>query len=860
MFFVRHGHIKIAMFILSTISVSIMSVYARTANAETTSSNDSGDLHFNPAFLSTSATETIDLTRFEHGASALPGTYVVDIYVNDENVSKQEVNFKEYPDKSVRPCLTKDILKEINFNEDNLSSSFNKILNSNQECLSLETLIPDSKATFDSGEQRLDISIPQAMMVHNARGYANPALWDKGIPAFLLGYTSNAYTSRSRGKSTNSAWSGIKAGMNVGAWYFRHDGSYDWREESGGHYQSTDAYVQRDIPAIKGRVLMGTSNTRGNLFDTLPFKGVELINEDRMLPQSRRGYAPEIRGIARTNAQIVVSQNDRVIYKTTVPPGAFYINDLYPSGYGGDLDVRINEADGSVQTFRVLNGAASELLRPGSQHYDVVVGRLNNTHISSNPVLNEAIYQRGITNSITGYGGIQLGGAEYYALMLGMSAGTNAGAISADVTQARVHLASSEEQANRSDAISGQRFKVNYSKSLPETGSALNLSVYRYTRSGFYDFQSAMSAIDERSHDHSVQSSHNLRNRVSTGLSQDLYEGWGQIYLTGYVQDYWDKGSHADIQYQMGYGNNWHRLSYGLSAGRVRDTFGKTETTWQLTLSMPLGAPGSNNTPFMNANMNHSSNGKAGQQMGVSGTTGDEHEYNYGMSAMHYNQGAGSSAAINGGWRSSYSSLNSTYGHGKNYDNASVGASGTVIAWRGGVVASPYTGDNFAVVEAKGAHGAKVGNYSGVHIDPWGHAAVPYLSPYEMNEISIDPKGLGYDVELDNTTIRVAPFDGAVSKIVYKTEQGIPLLIQATRENGDVVPFGADIFDSKGKYIGSAGQMGQVFAHVQQKKGRLQVRWGQTATEQCQIDYQLSDASSDDVDSTHIFRAESVCR
>ncbi len=43
-----------------------------------------------------------------------------------------------------------------------------------------------------------------------------------------------------------------------------------------------------------------------------------------------------------------------------------------------------------------------------------------------------------------------------------------------------------------------------------------------------------------------------------------------------------------------------------------------------------------------------------------------------------------------------------------------------MIAWPQGVVMTPYTGDTFAVVEAKGATGAKVGGYSGVRIESMG--------------------------------------------------------------------------------------------------------------------------------------------
>lgn len=96
---------------------------------------------------------------------------------------------------------------------------------------------------------------------------------------------------------------------------------------------------------------MGETSTKGQLFDTVPFKGAELVNDGRMLLQSQRGYAPDIRGIARANACVTVRQNGRIIYEITVSPGAFAIDDLYPTEYAGNLDVTVTEADGSSQNF-----------------------------------------------------------------------------------------------------------------------------------------------------------------------------------------------------------------------------------------------------------------------------------------------------------------------------------------------------------------------------------------------------------------------------------------------------------------------------------------------------------------------------
>ncbi len=182
-----------------------------------------------------------------------------------------------------------------------------------------------------------------------------------------------------------------------------------------------------------------------------------------------------------------------------------------------------------------------------------------------------------------------------------------------------------------------------------------------------------------------------------------------------------------------------------------------------------------------------------------------------------------------------------------------------MIAWQNGIVATPYTGDTFAVVEAKGAKGAKVGGYSGIRIDPWGHAAVPYLNPYEMNEITIDPKGLPYDVELENTTDKVAPYSGAVSRIVFRTSRGTPLLIMAKQASGEVVPFGAEVSDGAGTVVGSVGQSGQIYARVEKNRGRLTVKWGERTGQQCLVDYRLP-AGKTDRPSSDMVRLSAQCR
>lgn len=849
-------HFLLTIAILSSLINTVMPVMAveispvSSASKEQIPSDES--VSFDPMFLNTAGQGNIDLSRFAKSGAVLPGNWPTDVYVNGEQMAHGEVQFSEQADNSVLPCLPVAMLKKINFNYDLLSSSITEAMKNENSCHILNKLIPQARQKYDPGTQRLDISIPQAMLQNKARGSVSPSMWDKGVAALLLGYNTNYYTMRSNGQGTDSAYAGINAGLNVSGWYIRHDGSYNWQEKQGGEYQTLNNYVQRDIPSIEGRMRIGQTSTQGRLFDTLPYRGIELLSDDRMMPQSRRGYAPDIRGIARTNARVTVRQNDRVIYETTVPPGAFVIDDLYPTGYGGELDITVTEADGSTQRFQIPYASVAELLRPGTHHYDLVAGKLNDPSISINPRLYQATYQRGLTNILTGYVGVQGDGKDYYAIQGGVAVSTPVGAIAADITAAKTRLKTIENGSG-----DGQSYQLSYSKYLPDTNSNLTLAAYRFSTSGYYDYMTAMRVMDEERHNHSVTNVWRPKNKFNVTLSQGLVEGWGQIYLSGYSQTYWGHNN-TDLQYQMGYSNNWKNFSYSLSAGRVRNTDGHMETNWLLNLTIPFGYGGSTNAPMLTAAMNHDGSGRSGEQVGISGTAGDDSQFSYGVNTAHYNQGTGSSLNLNGGWRAPYSNMTVAYGTGRNYENASVGMSGTIIGWPWGVVATPYTGDTFAIVEAKDAKGAKVSGYTGVQIDRWGHAAVPYLNPYEMNEIVIDPKGLPEDVELENTSDRVAPYAGAVAKIVFKTKRGIPLLILATTEDSEPVTFGADVFDSDGNTVGSVGQAGQVYARVQKTKDTLRVKWGEGPDGYCKLNYLLPPLSAKG-EVKSLIRFDSVC-
>jgi outer membrane usher protein len=180
---------------------------------------------------------------------------------------------------------------------------------------------------------------------------------------------------------------------------------------------------------------LATLYTDGQVFNSYGLRGIQLATDDRMLPQSLQGYAPVVRGVAQTNAKVTVRQNGVLIYQTTVAPGPFEIKDLYPTGYGGSLDVTVTEADGRVSNFSVPYASVVQLLRPGITRFDIAIGQLRNLSIGHEPAVVQAAVQHGFSNLLTGYAGI-VGSQGYAAALVGTALDTRYGALAFDVTQA----------------------------------------------------------------------------------------------------------------------------------------------------------------------------------------------------------------------------------------------------------------------------------------------------------------------------------------------------------------------------------------------------------------------------------------
>lgn len=316
----------------------------------------------------------VDLQRFNQQAGQPPGAYPVSWQVNGVTLdARKTVTFRQNDRGQLTPCLKPEDLLQAGVNPAVLSQAPGATPRS---CPELNALLPGSTVNFDFAHQRLVMTIPQALMTHRARDNIPSALWDEGISAFQSNYRYSGASQRTReGSTERDNYLMLKSGVNVGAWRLRASNSLTANSDDKPQWATSGAWLERDLTRWQSELTLGDTFTSGDVFDAVQFQGISLASSDAMLPDSQKGFAPTIRGIARTNAQVTVRQNGYVLYQTYVTPGAFVIDDLYPTASSGNLEVAVKESDGEIRRFTQPYASVTSMQREGSLKYNLVAGR-----------------------------------------------------------------------------------------------------------------------------------------------------------------------------------------------------------------------------------------------------------------------------------------------------------------------------------------------------------------------------------------------------------------------------------------------------------------------------------------------------
>lgn len=803
--------------------------------------------YFNPLMLEIDnpQQEKTDLSAFEDGNNQAPGTYRVDIYINNQFLETREVTFVMQPVRDGKerllPCLSVGQLNAMGVKTD----LFPGLGDAGTQCASL-LAIPHSSAEFRFNTQQLLLSFPQAAIAMNPRDYIPETQWDDGISAVLLNYSLSGANNRAQGmggKDSNSQYVNLRPGVNAGPWRLRNYTTF--QRDTNGHdrWDTIYTWLSRDIRVLKSQLMLGDSTSPAEVFDSVPFRGTQLASDDDMIPDSLKGYAPAIRGIARTNAQVIIRQNGYVIYQSYVAPGAFEINDMYATGGSGDLYVTIKEADGSEQHLVVPFASLPVLQREGRLKYALTSGQYRSyDHRVKKTPFSQGTVIYGLPHGFTGYGGSQFS-SKYQSLATGVGKNLGElGATSLDVTQAWSKMPRQSKQA-------GQSWRIRYSKNIVQTGTDFAIAGYRYSTDGYYTLGEVMDSWHNGNNGSRFE---RRRNRTELSLSQNLWEQAGSLSLSLIAEDYWNS-NRTLRSIGASYNNSWNGISYGLNysyninsvqhngsagGGKVYDR----DQIVSFNVSIPLNRWLGNS--YVSWNVNSSRKGGTTNTMSLNGTTLKENNLSWSVQQGYSSQGTGNSGNLNADYRGTYAEVNGGYAYDKKSQRLNYGLQGGIVAHANGITFGQPQGETIALVEAPGASGVSISNQSGVKTDWRGYAIVPYVSPYHKNQVQIDTQTLPDNVELAKTTQNLVPTRGAVARASFTASVGMRAMMTLLLQDGNPVPFGAIVSDPEQKNIQPfiVGDDGQVYLTGLADKGILNVTWGNNTEQQCRVNYSLTPA------------------
>ncbi len=765
---------------------------------------------FNSSFLSIDGSNNVDLSQFSQADFTLPGSYLLDVQVNDLFYGLQSVDFvADGESAGGRPCLRPDLVAQFGL-KPSLVKDMPRFHGG--QCADLSA-VEGVTIRYMKGEGRLKITIPQAALEYTDAYYLPPERWSEGIDGAMLDYRVIANANRTLGngaQQNNSVQAYGTVGANWGAWRFR--GDYQAQTNAGRsayaerNFRFSQLYAYRALPSLQSTVSFGEIYVSSDIFDTLSMSGAAIRSDDRMLPPSMRGYAPLITGVARTSATVKVMQQGRVLYMTKVSPGAFALQNINTS-VQGTLDVIVEEEDGTTQRFQVTTASVPFLAREGQLRYKAAVGKprlFGGAGITPWFGFAEAAY--GLPFDVTVYGGL-IAASGYTSLALGLGRDFGSfGALSADVTHARATLWWNGQTRN------GNSYRVNYSKHFDALDADVRFAGYRFSDRNYTNFQ-------QFAGDPTAYGLANSKQRYSAMLSKRF--GDTSSYLSYDQTTYWSRPSDQRIGVTLTRAFSFSGLrsvSVSLSAFRTQGAAGNGNQ-FSVTATLPLGER-QTLTSSVTTGM---------------GSTSVNAGYIYddlqGRSYQLYGGTTDGRASGNASFRqrtSSYQLIAQAATVANAYVSASLEVDGSFVATRHGVAAhaNGNAGDTRLLVSTDGVPDVPLSG-SFTRSNRQGYAVLDSISPYNVYDATVNVEKLPLETQVTNPIQRMVLTDGAIGFVKFNAARGRNLFLTLTEPGGKDVPFGASVQDAdNGKELGIVGEQGAAYLTQVQPKSKIVVRAG----------------------------------
>ena len=788
-----------------------------------------GDIEFNTDVLDLTDRTNIDLSQFARSGFILPGTYSMVVQINTQAVAEHSVTF--YPPdndpKGSQACLSPVLVEQLGLKA---SEAAKLTWWKGGQCLDIQGL-PGMEVSADLATATLDISLPQAYLEYSAINWDPPSRWDEGVPGLLIDYNMTAQSSYRKNDGTRNNLSGNGTlGGNAGAWRLRADwqGRLDKDRDGGARGQTLEwsrYYAYRAVAALQARLVVGEDYLYSDLFDSFRFTGAALKSDESQLPPNLRGYAPEVVGVAKTNAKVIVSQQGRVLYETLVAAGPFRIQDL-SEAVSGTLDVRVEEQDGSVHKFQINTAGVPYLTRPGQVRYKLAMGRPSNLQYDADGnFFGTGEFSWGISNGWSLLGG-GITDNNYRALSVGAGRDLLAfGAISLDVTQSHANV--------WNETLSGKSYRLQYSKNFERYDSQVTFAGYRFSEKNYL---SMSEYLDARHYGMNGE----LGGRGFYNQDGEYSEDWkpiggskalytvtvnkqfrdlgATVYASYNKQTYWERPAtqrwnlSVSRYFKVGTVKN---LSLSLNMYRTQE-YQYKDNGMALTVSLPLGPTG---TLSLDANRAAGDNSFSTR---YSDRLDERNNYQVSASdksASGYLSHMGDQADID---------LSASTQQGNNRTlSASVRGGGTLTPHGAALHRINGTGGTRLMVDTSGVPDVPVRGYgTSTRSNTFGKAVISDIGSYQRTAASVDLENLPSNVEATQSVTQLTLTEGAIGYRTLEVIAGEKAMAVLRLPDGSSPPFGATVKNMKQQDTGIVNDGGNVYLSGIQAGEQMVVRWG----------------------------------
>ncbi|MFP2240617.1 fimbria/pilus outer membrane usher protein [Pseudescherichia vulneris] len=783
---------------------------------------------FNTDVMDVEDRNNIDVSHFARAGYVMPGDYPLTLNVNGTEVREVMVTYAtpESDPHDSKPCLTPEMVGLFGLKEEAAESLVWKN-SADKRCLD-ETSLPGMIATGDLSTGSLKISLPQAWLEYSVPGWDPPSRWDEGIAGVLFDYSLNASKSHmlsSHSPDTTSLSGSGTAGANLGPWRLRADWQASRYSSGNNTTQNFDwarFYLYRALPKLGAKLTLGESDLDSALFDSFRFVGGSLVTDDAMLPPNLQGYAPEVTGVARTNAKVTISQQGRVIYESQVAPGPFRIQDL-SSAVSGQLDVRVEEQDGRVQTFQVDTATIPYLTRPGIVRYKFAAGRPTDwEHRMQDETFATGEFSWGISNGWSLFGGL-VGAKKYKALAMGIGRDLlSLGALSFDITESRADLPNGQQKR-------GASYRLSYSKRFEKIDGQVTFAGYRFSEQ---DFMSMNDYLEARYHDSDWGGLNWGRQKeLYTVTVSKAFRDWKMSLYGNYShRTYWNRpdsdrysltlSKYLDV-------GRWKNISLSLTGYRS-ETWGVKDDGVYASVSVPWG-----NGQSLSYSGQNTTSGTS-QTVGWYNTLDGNNSYSIQAGTGSGNKTMASGYLTHNGDLAN-STLSASYYEG-NYATLGLSMQGGLTATRHGAALHPdgMNGSTRLMIDTGDAAGVPLKRGGAIQkTNAFGVGVLGNLNSYGRNSVGVDVNSLGDNMEVGHPLTELTMTEGAIGYRKIDVLLGRKMMAVMKFSDGSSPAFGATVWRGTHQ-TGVVDDGGSVWLAGVDPGAKMEVRENETPV--CQVD------------------------